>query len=451
MNHEKLCWQSFSQFCKMISESAHSFRNVKETTQISRLKNFLLGTAFFNLFLTASLGLLLRSVPLLNSFPLEYKNLLHGHSHFAFGGWAMPILIWLVMQYFPSVTSRISFVHWRNIIFTAILSAYGMLFSFPFEGYGVGSIIFSTLSVASGYYLAIVFLKASKDEKEKTSVRFLRAGLFYFMLSAIGPFATGPLVAMGKQGAPIYFDAIYFYLHFQYNGWFTFAVLAVLYSILEKKTNVNGKKAFSFLNISCFPAYFLSILWNHPNAIFYWISGVAAFLQLIAVYFLVKDLLHYKEENRFIKTIIRLVIAAFVLKNVLQFFSAFPKIADLAYDNRNFIIAYLHLVLLGFISLFAFAFVMKAKKELMHFSFIKAVQVFLFAFVVTEFLLVANAYGNVLGFIIPHFEVMLFAFTCLLPASVLILFVRMQLQFRSEKNSVHSAVAEQINEPAWSK
>lgn len=397
-------------------------KQVKGTRQINGLKNLLLKTAFFNLFLTASLGLLLRGIPLLTSFPLEFKNLLHGHSHFAFGGWVMPVLIWLILQYFPSIVSSISFVHWRNIIFTAIFSAYGMLLSFPFQGYGVVSIIFSTLSVAAGYYLALVILKASKDEKEKTSVRFLRAGLFYLMLSAAGPFAIGPLVAMGKQAAPVYFDTIYLYLHFQYNGWFTFTTLALFYSILEKQTTMNGKNVFFLFNISCIPTFFLSTLWHHPTAIFYWIGGISAFLQLIALFFLLQDSQRYQEEDRFVKTILRLAMVAFVLKNILQFFSANPQIADLGYANRNFIIAYLHLVLLGFITLFAFAFVIKANQQLAGDSFAKNIQLFLLAFVVTEILLVANALGNILGFTILFYNEIIFGASCVLPASILSLF-----------------------------
>src|SRR5215218_8035349 len=155
-------------------------KNIRE-----RLKQL----GFLNLFIVAVIGLMLRSYSFIE-LPFSYVNLLHGHSHFAFGGWLMPVMVWMIMQYFPSIASKVAFNHWKNISAIILLSAYGMLLSFPFQGYGVISILFSTLAVAAGFYLAIVLFKATREYKRKTSVMFLRWALVYLVLSAIGPFAT---------------------------------------------------------------------------------------------------------------------------------------------------------------------------------------------------------------------------------------------------------------------
>lgn len=400
--------------------------HIAKRKPIKTLHNNLLQFAFGNLFLVAVLGLLLRSSPFL-PLPFTYENMLHGHSHFAFGGWAMSILIWMIIQYFPSIAQKISFSHWRNIIFLNLFSAYGMLASFPFEGYGVVSIIFSTLSVVAGYYLAIILWKASKKEEQNTGVRFLRAGLFYLALSAIGPFATGPLIAMGKQGSPIYFDTIYFYLHFQYNGWFAFTVLAVLYQIIERKgISKNGKKVATLFIISCLPAYFLSTLWNHPTAAFYVIGGIAALLQLISVFYLVKDFTQLKNEHSFLKIVMQLALLAFTVKNILQLLSAFPFFADMAYANRNFIIAYLHLALLGFVSLLAIVFVVNENQKILNVPFKRALFIFIVAFVLTELLLVLQACGSILNFLIPKFSMLLFVTTGMLPVSAFAMYWRIR-------------------------
>lgn len=396
---------------------------VNEQTNLDALKRSLLQFSLFNFFLVATLGLYIRGFSLINSATLNYKYLLHGHSHFAFGGWVMPILVWMILHYFPSISLRISFVHWRNIVILLLFSSYGMLASFPFEGYGLISIIFSTLSVGAGFYLAIVLFRASKEERQRTSVRFLRAGLLYLSLSAIGPFATGPLIAMGKQGSPIYFDAIYFYLHFQYNGWFTFCVLAVLYSMIEKiSVPENGNKVFSLFNLSCLPAYFLSTLWNHPGVIFYWIGGLAACMQVISVFYLIKDYRQLTIKHYFVRYILMLTIIAFALKNVLQLLSAIPLIADLAYQTRNYIIAYLHLVLLGFVSLFAIVSVILAYKDLMNTSFKTLLIIFFIAFVLTECLLLLQASGPLFNFYMPAFPIVIFYASCLFPISILGMF-----------------------------
>jgi hypothetical protein len=85
--------------------SSYSVEELKKTT--TRL-------AFFNLFVVAVIGVALRSYPLFPiSFP-SYKNLLHAHSHFAFGGWIMPVLLVLILKYFPELTNRIAFRHLKH-------------------------------------------------------------------------------------------------------------------------------------------------------------------------------------------------------------------------------------------------------------------------------------------------------------------------------------------------
>src|SRR6188474_1235190 len=145
----------FWQMSSGILSAAIPLKKSEAGNNIERLQRLLFGCAFVNLFIVASLGLFLRSFPFISSFPLEYKNILHGHSHFAFGGWVMPALLGLLIKCFPELKERIAYRHWRNISFLLLFSAYGMLLSFPLQGYRVVSILFSTLSIASGFYLAI--------------------------------------------------------------------------------------------------------------------------------------------------------------------------------------------------------------------------------------------------------------------------------------------------------
>lgn len=392
----------------------YSSKEVQPAIGIQSLQATLVRFSFFNLLLVSLIGLLMRSFSFFNSFPLEYKNVLHGHSHFAFGGWVMPVLLVLFLKSFPEVAEKVSFRHWRNIVVLMLASAYGMLLSFPVEGYKAVSITFSTLSIASGYYMAVVIWKALKGMELKTSHRFVQWALIYFVISAVGPFATGPLIAMGKQGSSLYFDAIYFYLHFQYNGFFTFLVLAVLYKMLEtKRPSTHGKKVFLFFNSACLPTYALSLLWNGPSLVFNIIGGIGAFLQLVGLVYFLKDLKAMPWEKNWISYLLLLSLAAFVIKILLQLFSAFPAIASLAYRQRNFVIAYLHLVLLGFVSAFVFAQVFESIQN------VKAVKrglyFFIFSFITTELLLVLNAFS----LDIPYYTQLLVLFTVFFPLGIL--------------------------------
>jgi hypothetical protein len=410
---------------------------VMQEGSIALVQKRLLQASFLNLFLVSALGIFLRSFPFLPSLVIEYKNLLHGHSHFAFGGWVLPILLALIMKGFPEVTSQVHYKHWRNIAVLVLASAYGMLLSFPFQGYGLVSIIFSTLSVLATFYMAFVLWRALQNTEAKTAHLFLKAALFFLCISAIGPFATGPLIAMGKAGTPIYYNSVYFYLHFQYNGFFTLTVLALLYKMLEgKQQDQYGKKVYALFTWACIPAYFLSILWNNPHPVFYAIGGLAAVVQLAALGFLLQDACFLLLKTKRINKLLFLALMAFTLKNVLQLFSAFPAVAELAYQHRNFVIAYLHLMLLGFVSLFAFAATFKFYKITVTQTIKTGIYLFLFSFVSTELLLVCFSAGNILAFTIPYYTQLLLFFSLFFMAGLWLLMqnINQQLKYSFQLN-----------------
>lgn len=394
------------------------------------LQNHLLQAAFLNLVIVALLGVLMRVLPFFPSFALTYKNILHGHSHFAFGGWLLPVLMALVMRGFPELTCKIAFHHWRNIALLVLLSAYGMLVSFPLQGYKGISISFSTLSVAASFYLALVVWRGLKGMASPTSHRFLKWGLVYCTLSAIGPFATVPLIILGKQGTPVYFDLIYFYLHFQYNGFFAFTVLALLYRLLEKNgLDKNGKKVFYVFNLACVPAYALSVLWHQPSVVFNLVGGAAALFQIAGVIYLSKDISNHKTKLPFLW---KIALAAFVIKTALQVVSAIPVVALMACQARNFVIAYLHLVLLGFVSCFVFGTVLPEvkNKRLMK----NGLALFLFSFLTTEIILVVQALSSVLNFGFPFFtQVLLFFSLFFIAGSLIIAYAVMGIDSRQNE------------------
>ena len=371
----------------MYGMKTYTFEEVKDFLAIDSLQQQVLRLSLVNLVLVAVVGLVLRTLPFLPDVGIVYKNVLHGHSHFAFGGWVMPVLFGLFLRHFPGLSAKVPYHHWRNIAVLMFVSAYGMLLSFPVQGYQAVSITFSTLSLISGFYWIGVLYKPMKEEAGSASISFLRWGLLYFVLSSIGPFATGPLIAMGKQGAPVYFDSIYFYLHFQYNGFFTFLVMALLFRKLEQEKKLRyGKTFFRLMNAAVLPTYALSILW-HPHA-FVWnfIGGIAAVVQLVALWYLAIELKPVLKT--FLTPFYTLAAVAFVLKLVLQVASAFPAIAAMAFENRNFIIAYLHLVLLGFVSAFTFAWLFESARVR---QYANSFWLFFLSWLMMEVILVAQA------------------------------------------------------------
>ncbi|WP_459414396.1 hypothetical protein [Flagellimonas marinaquae] len=178
-------------------------------------KHVRLGLVYFCL--AALLGVLLRSFPMLG-FQFNYRYVVHAHSHIALLGWVYVGLTTLLHLCF--VESKNSSVVYKRIFRCTQGTLIGMLLTFPFTGYALFSIIFSTLFLIVSYVYVYHFWKNIKPElKQSKGLQCAKAALLYLVVSSIGPWALGAIMnTLGAQSI-WYRLAIYFYLHFQYNGW----------------------------------------------------------------------------------------------------------------------------------------------------------------------------------------------------------------------------------------
>lgn len=381
---------------------------------------------------------------------LNFKNILHAHSHTALLGWLYSALFAVIIYYFlpPAQAGKHKYKWLFGITQIAVL---GMLFSFPVQGYGAISITFSTLHILASYVFIYFFLKdlkktylPLKEEKHNLSLAFIKAGLFFMALSSLGPWSLGPVMAMGFSGTPLYYLPIYFYLHFQYNGWFTFAIFGLFFKFLERNNiEYNKKYAGNFYRLmlySCAPAFLLSALWVQPPFWVYIIAGISAVIQIVALYWLVKLLFSIKNElsavfRGWLAFLMVFSAVAFVMKLVFQLVSAFPAAADLAYNMRNFIIGYLHLALIGFISIFLIALLIKEKGLKLDKNYCKAgITLFVGSFVLSEIVLFLQA--TLLSFSlgnIPYYHELLFWVSVPMPVGLLLILVN-QFAFKQVKN-----------------
>src|SRR5207344_36068 len=102
---------------------------------------------FFNLLLVAFLGVIMRYKIAFYLPWLQQKFVLHSHSHFAFAGWITQTLMVLLVQYLSLEHNDSVYKKYRWLLYANLITAYGMLVSFIFQGYGLFSIFFSTTSL----------------------------------------------------------------------------------------------------------------------------------------------------------------------------------------------------------------------------------------------------------------------------------------------------------------
>ncbi|NCU03035.1 MAG: hypothetical protein GXC73_03530 [Chitinophagaceae bacterium] len=316
--------------------------------------------AMFNFVLLALAGVLLRYKIL---FPLpfvDHKHLLHAHSHFAFAGWVSLALFVSIIHVLRLTAEQQK--QFNRILWAQQISSFGMLFTFPFMGYAAPSIFFSTLSILVSYWFAATAWRMIKANTQLSfEKKWLYVALLANIVSSAGTFTLAYLMANKIASQDLYFGSVYFYLHFQYNGWFLFAIFALFFSQLKQQMTAwhirMANMFFYLLLITLIPAWFLSMLWMRLPGWMVSAGTVAAALQLAALFVFLRLLINIRFKFRLIfhppvHLIWLIAVTAFSLKIILQGFSAIPALNQYAFGVRPIVIGFLHLVLLGFVSMF---------------------------------------------------------------------------------------------------
>lgn len=371
--------------------------------------------SFFNLLLVATLGAILRYKI---AFPLpliDQRNLLHAHSHFAFAGWISQALMALIISRLPLYSSNFPLRKFALPLQINLLSAFGMLLSFPFEGYGPVSIFFSNLQILGSVIFMIRLWKATAVSNAVV-IKWFKAASFFNVFSALGAFSLAFMMATKKMDQHAYLGSVYFFLHFQYNGWFSFVVLGLLSELIEQKGIDVRKlnKIFYWVLFACIPAFGLSVMWVKMGWVIYVIVVCAALLQFAGafnlIYLTIKAGLFKHMRNSLAKWILILSLIAFGIKMMLQLGSTVPALSKLAFGYRPIVIGYLHLVLLGFVSFFIIGYGLMKRFVLISVASKAGLIIFIIGVIANELMLCLEgitainygsiAYGNTILFFI---------------------------------------------------
>ena len=377
----------------------------------------------FNFLIAALLGLALR-YSFLDSIGLNYRFLTHAHSHVAMLGWVYLMLYVCIVHYFIPEKKPV----YKKLFWVTQFAVLGMVLSFPFQGYAIVSISFSTLHIFCSYYFAYLVWKHQKTESPVTS-RLLKTALAFMVTSTIGVWCLGPAVSMLGQASAFYQIAIQFFLHFQFNGWFLIAVLAVFFHLFKIENSKLFTAFYWILVVSTVLTFALPIQWFAPHMVFPLINGVGVVLQLVLLVLFVK-LIKFKRnkvasgDNLGVINLYRFAVLCFVLKTICQASSIFTEFANAVYGHRNFVIGFIHLLMLGVVSGFLFAFILKNNLLSYSKTAYLGIYSFLGGFVLTELMLLIQGYKFFTGSgLLPNYYQLLFYFSILLPLGIaLILF-----------------------------
>ena len=379
--------------------------------------------AIINLLLASLLGVVMRLAFLVEIPGLAFKNILHGHSHVAMIGWGYLAVFALLMQYFGR-----DFMHqqvFRLLYYGNQVAVVGMFLTFPVFGYTGIPLFFTTVHLVLAYIFAYYFLKQLATKSGFANL-FVRSALLFHILSTVAIWILPVLIINGLRHSAGYHMAVQFFLHFQFNGWFIFAVLGIFFKIIEPQIHTIGKSDlssfFRFLVVATFLTYAMAVTWSEPLPVIFLVNSAGVIFQFIALVYFIRVL--YKissfSQKSLAKAFFRFALISFILKILIQSIVVIPYFAVVAYTIRNFVVGFLHLFLLGMLTGFIFAVAIELRWLNTHLTRIRVgLLLFLLGFLTTEILLFFQ--GTLLwakqGFI-PSYYLVIFLLSLFFPISL---------------------------------
>lgn len=400
---------------------------MRDLLKINTIRSWVL-CCFFNFLVASIMGLLMRFVTLFHFSSINYSFLLHAHSHVAMLGWVYMTLYALIVYLFVPKDKSCKPIY-NRLFWMTEFTVIGMMISFPVQGYAFFSIVFSTTHILLSYVFCIVVWKDTYKEKTPES-KLLSAAILFMVFSTFGVWCLGPALSMlGKQNA-FYQIAIQFFLHFQFNGWFLFAVLALFLKQVKRDLKEEVfNKFFSLLILSTFLTMALPISWYVKNEMLKWINIFGVLLQILAFVYFYKMLNHYASYfksnlNTTTKCIYGLALFSLVFKISMQLLNLIPDLAEVSHQIRNFVIGYIHLTALGIITGILFGVlienkILDNKSKILRYG----IKIFTLGYTMTELLLFVQGGFFYLGLekLFGYFEALFIAGILIVVSIILIM------------------------------
>lgn len=388
----------------------------------------LFGSALFFFAISALYGLLLRFYKVHNIHSFHYERFLQAHSHVTFLGWG-----------FISVTSMIIYLFHPNwlaekkirLYFTLLqVSLLTLLVSFPLTGYKVISISALTVFLITSYILLYKIYSHFEEGEPVVSKKFIKGAILYYYFSSLAIWAI-PFIKIKWGKGILYNEAVAFYIHFLYNGFFTMSILGLIALFIHRMQPEIGERIIPYrekilfyriIAISVIPSFFLisyTLREHHPDFLMY-ISFFGTGLQLAIVFLLIKYTIKIfsLDCGYLLKPMLCVFSSALILKILAQFLANFPTINTRAFAfSSYFFIGYIHLFTLGFMTIaILWLFYNFTRIKLSIFG-----NVSLFTgIIISEFLLFTQ--GFLLFFnlsTIPNFQIILLATSLFMPIGII--------------------------------
>ena len=314
-------------------------------------------------FIVAAISGFLYRYGMLYSLPewLHFANIRHAHSHLMFFNWiCAPIMVWMA----ASITGCTS----EKLIRKFTTCLYSMLFlgflSFPlFLVYGYHSVAIGTANlplaaIVSGlvmlnwYWFARLYYSNRKGAPSTLSMSFFDGALLALIISSLGAWGVS-VFQFTNVDSPLTASAMtHFFLTVFTEGWAVLGILGIIWSqIQDKESLITITPGWLWIPILFGSMMVFPFSLTQTMITPLMLSAAKAGLVLIVlslslnVWLLIKS----KELNGFLW---KSVIALLILKILLQSLAILP--VDIWPGEHGLRVLYLHMLLLGFVSITLF-------------------------------------------------------------------------------------------------
>ena len=288
----------------------------------------------------AFIGLLLRYAFTGLTFAFPFKNFLHAHSHVMLLGFLFNALLILVWTNFSHGIDKTSYKYYISLQVCMAI----MIIAFIVQGYGLYSILFSTLHLWISYILLIRLWKRLVGNK--VLLKLVKLGIIFHFVSSLGPYTLGPLMVLEMKGSAWYEQAIFFYLHFQFFGIFFTWLLALL---IQKTNLILTKKHIYGIAVSLVFLYAHSLDYSFDHLLIQIFGGMGSILLFVI-------LLKFNRYFRYLERPYRFIYYTTIFIAIFNIIGSIPYIAQVVVDSHFLLIAWLHLLFLALYVPFVWVF-----------------------------------------------------------------------------------------------
>lgn len=308
--------------------------------------------------LAAFTGFLFRlgmNIPL--PFDLSFTNVRHAHSHLMFFNWVTPIPMVFIARKIV-LKAPLSAGNFRNCIYTTMAVGFASYPFFLLNGYrpvSLGSaslpfsVIFSGLVMVCWYWFMMIYIKNRSSARQDLSLALYDSALIMLGISSLGAWGVAAFQFSGVDN-PMFSSALtHFFLTTFTEGWCILAALGIM-------ADISGIREVSVSHTWLTAPVLLGVPLMFPFGMSagvltetLWISAragafiVAASLS-VSFYFLFKKMNHP----------LWLIALIFLgLKIIMQLGSSILP-SSIWMGEHSLRVLYLHLILLGFVSLVFF-------------------------------------------------------------------------------------------------